>query len=119
MRIKVIKTPDGQAPGDIREDWVGLILPAIIRDRITIAGVLTPDIPLGKRDVFVVLVSDAISALTAAGKTRSAQWWADLQLTNNIWSLAFMATDVELLEDAAEAAGAEPETELDNKATAS
>ena len=80
--IKIVKVPDGEAPEEIRQAWVGMILPChpIVgystwdeRER----GALTEEQNLHNRYSYVVPQKEALQLLSdAGGKCKeAAEWW--------------------------------------------
>jgi len=90
MHVRIVRTPPGEAPLDVREAWVGLVLPLwpgeIGSRQFVTQGVLTgPRTFMGylfarlfrrfeKVDGFCVDAAAAIQVL-AKHSTRAAEWW--------------------------------------------
>lgn len=76
-RIKVLKTPDGEAPPWVREAWVGLILacfPHIGIPAGELSGILSGDRIEDKRRGVIVPHGEAISVLMQFDR-EAAIWW--------------------------------------------
>lgn len=80
QRIKIIGVPTGEAPQDIREAWVGLVLPTLGASEPSgmEAGVLGGEASPENLGGYHVLAGDAVEALRHAGKGEAANWWDDL-----------------------------------------
>lgn len=79
-KIRITQIPDGDAPLEIREAWVGIILEA--PDDIPRHPVDNPrGIIYGKHipmeTYYQVWITDAITALSEAGKIKEAKWWIE------------------------------------------
>ncbi len=75
--IKIISMPAGEAPEEIREAWVGLVIPLTdhpLKDPRHI-GVLGGAPSKENEDGYEVTVTDALNTLRQAGKTKVANWW--------------------------------------------
>jgi len=74
-KVKIVRTPDGEAPVRVREEWVGVILPVIGMSASSGKGVIsgkdTDDEP-----AYVVSQADAIAALEQKSR-KAAGWWKD------------------------------------------
>ena len=73
--IKIIKVPPGFAPEKIRKGWVGIVIPLATQEQLEnnpLSG-----ISIGNQNTggHVVLIQDAISALWAAGRYESYDFW--------------------------------------------
>jgi hypothetical protein len=72
MRIRIIATPPGQAPLEVREEWVGLELDVLGRDDGNSTGVLGG---AGENQGgYMVWGDDAVEAL-AVKSPAAAHWW--------------------------------------------
>lgn len=83
MKIQIIGIPAGEAPKDIREQWIGLVLPvdaSLDFETGIQEGVLGGPPALENLNGFPVKFEDAIRALKETGKIRAALWWEN----NNI-----------------------------------
>lgn len=82
MLIKIISVPEGEAPPEIREAWVGLILPVSRGTGILPSGAfMRKGVESGQfappEKGFAVMSSDAIQVLKLTGKTNAASYWTD------------------------------------------
>ncbi len=72
-KIKIIDTPPGFAPEEIRKQWIGVIIPLsenpIPEDKVVIR------IGNQNRGGYKVRGSEAVSALKEAGKHEAAEFW--------------------------------------------
>jgi hypothetical protein len=107
------RTPEGGAPDEIREQWVGVPLPVresnatISEDRLVSgfligANVNRPgDIKVNDpEDMVSVDLSDAIKALEMAGREEAAYWWVNWSETKPPYfgnNLMFKADEGDLL----------------------
>ena len=74
-KIRIIATPPGFAPEEIRKDWVGLEIQAneqVIETTMKKVGIWSGNSNAGG---YLVLNSDALDALEAAGKTDAFGYW--------------------------------------------
>lgn len=74
-KIRIIKTPAGLAPLEMREPWVGR---EILKDEMAIEILMkTAGNWSGKSDAddYLVLTSDAVLALQNAGENTIAKFW--------------------------------------------
>lgn len=104
-RIKITKTPEGEAPKWVRSAWVGLVLPCASRTTCT----LDPD--TGRHDLrgvlsgkqvepgigFLVPTDLAVAAL-AKKNPRAAQWWRDHGYPQKGGAFHFRESEAEALE---------------------
>ncbi|TSC91672.1 MAG: hypothetical protein CEN92_223 [Candidatus Berkelbacteria bacterium Licking1014_96] len=88
MRIRIISTPAGGAPPEIREQWVGVELPVDEADMISAglqqafgiegidAGTRQPTRGrIENRDGYAVDTQAAVGCLKQAGRIEAAEWW--------------------------------------------
>ncbi|HCM36963.1 MAG TPA: hypothetical protein DIS53_03500 [Candidatus Wildermuthbacteria bacterium] len=76
IAIQIIEVPAGEAPGWVREEWVGCILPAELVGATWAKGVRTgaPHVfPFGTW--YWVAWERAVRALESQGKGEAADWW--------------------------------------------
>ena len=77
VRIRIIATPPGEAPEEVRRAWVGLEVPLAAGEReprtLSAAGVITGE-NVGVRQGYVVNGKTAIKLL-AVHDTHAAEWW--------------------------------------------
>ncbi len=73
-KIKIISTPPGFAPEEIRKQWIGIEMPILgIEDPKTAGNIRTGVENLGG---YEVSPKEAIEALKKAGKHEAAEFWA-------------------------------------------
>lgn len=78
VKIRITEIPAGEAPENIRKQWVGLILPVdVFLDFKTgiQEGVLGGPPKLENLNGFPVKIEDAINALEEAKKQEAVLWW--------------------------------------------
>lgn len=80
MLIRIISVPEGEAPEEIRKDWVGVVLPVSRTSGLGPAGAfIRKGVESGQfissANGYAVLTADAIRALELAGKTGAASYW--------------------------------------------
>lgn len=68
--ILITATPEGEAPLDVRESWIGTVLP--VREDSTKR---ISDRHDGNANTYPVITEDAIKALRLQGRGESADWW--------------------------------------------
>lgn len=80
-RIRIIETPPGFAPLNIREEWIGVEIPLLSSEQLA-ADPPSRGLRVGNENVdgYVVSINAAITALREAGKERAADFWASLPL---------------------------------------
>lgn len=74
MLIRIIKVPQGEAPEDVREAWVGLILPCRGKFFAYSSGVLTGEPVDQEQEDYHVWQDIAITILSKAQPVAAA-WW--------------------------------------------
>lgn len=75
--IRITSIPRGEAPLDIREEWVGVRMPASSPYLETgAAGLITGEC-MPERMTYAVPVKVALACLIAEGRTFAAKWWHD------------------------------------------
>jgi hypothetical protein len=74
MRIRIIKVPDGPAPGWVRENWVGITLTAIPMPKEGIECDFISEELLPSRGGYVVEKNPAFEAL-ARKSIPAAEWF--------------------------------------------
>ncbi len=72
-KIEITAVPDGEAPLEIREQWVGLILPVVAITESIGMGVVTKS-DTDSNPAYMVLQEYAISALSKKSD-KAARWW--------------------------------------------
>lgn len=91
--IRIIKTPAGEAPIEVREAWVGIQLPASAPFTDAARGAVSYELQ-EPREVFAVPTRLALLYLLGQGKEDAAQWWHDnLPLGALIASKLYFGTD--------------------------
>ena len=79
--IRIVQMPEGQAPDEIKMQWIGLELPCHpfegYPDQCMDEGVLDHNPVERNERGFSVPQDKAIEALEAAGRTDAARWWRD------------------------------------------
>ena len=73
-RIRITSTPDGEAPLEIREKWIGIEMPCLYYDGHAHASGVVSKKYRGAQASYVVFQKDAIDAL-AHVHPEAAQWW--------------------------------------------
>jgi len=94
-RIKILKTPAGQAPQEIREAWVGLILPCYPQSGIPageVRGAVTGE-KVAKRQSVIVPQDQAI-AILEQHSAKAAAWWKALGFPMEGQGFVFGADEV-------------------------
>ena len=86
LRIKITSTPEGEAPKEIREKWIGLKLDGVAYE----SGMVTKIAPNGFSG-FVTFIDTAIQALASRNREAS-KWWLN-------WRSKHTDSDVFLFED--------------------
>lgn len=76
MKIRITRTPSGQAPLEIREQWVGVELPSIGRSQSQSCGVLGGEGHAENQGGYEVPLVDALQALHDAGRAEAVTWWS-------------------------------------------
>jgi hypothetical protein len=95
----VERVPAGEAPEDIRQQWVGLLLP-VRHDRpveapLPLAGVgVETRTPSQVVDAVVVTLADCLAALDDADRAEAAAYW---RLKAPVGALAFESAEGRLL----------------------
>src|SRR5438105_1331985 len=74
--LKVIKTPEGEAPLEIRKQWVGLVLPGAPSSSFEIG--LESKTRTRTRPHYAVPRTQAIEALKTAGRFEAVQYFKSL-----------------------------------------
>jgi hypothetical protein len=79
-KIKIIATPPGFAPANIREQWLGIEIPLPTPEEIAGNPPSRSGIGNANSDGHLVLMAAAIDALRQAGKEEAAEFWELLPL---------------------------------------
>jgi hypothetical protein len=76
--IRIIAVPKGFAPLEIREAWVGCVIPLVTDAELE--ADFTSNLPLGSDNIegYLVLSSEAIKALEEIGETEAASYWEEV-----------------------------------------
>jgi hypothetical protein len=74
--IRIVKTPPGFAPEEIRSQWVGVEIPLATSEELA-KNPLSGSIRIGNQntDGYVVLTENAVAALEVAGKGAAVDYW--------------------------------------------
>ena len=73
--VRIIKRPAGQAPAEIRDKWIGLVLPVIEKTGGGLfRGLITGQPVLDQVGGYVIRWSDAMNAL-ASKSLETKKWW--------------------------------------------
>lgn len=74
----VIQTvPDGPGPFEIREEWLGLVLPLATKADLARYPILQIRLELDGNDWYIVRWHYAISALALRGSTDAVRYWRE------------------------------------------
>ena len=79
-KIKIIATPPGFAPVEIREQWVGVEIPLVNQEEISRNPPSSLGIGNDNPDGHLVLTDAAIDALRRVGKGKAADFWEGIPL---------------------------------------
>lgn len=98
MFIQIIKVPDGEAPFEVRERWVGCVLEADfftpdLNGRGIVTGTLTP--PL--RNQYGVAVEEALHALAEQKGEDATDWWEELESLSSFEYFLFGADECQVV----------------------
>lgn len=92
-RIKIIRVPAGEAPEEIRADWLGVEM--ISDHRGDGYGIKSRTF---SGNGYAVVLKEAISALRKAGKDEAADWWTSFYKSEDYpISLVFSPEDIAIL----------------------
>ncbi|MCA9352734.1 hypothetical protein KC901_00960 [Patescibacteria group bacterium] len=78
MKIRIVETPPGPAPEEIRKEWKDIEMVAEID---TGGGIRTSNASDGG---YKVTTQEAIQALKNAGKNEAANFWASIPLAESL-----------------------------------
>ncbi len=101
VSIRIVKTPAGEAPEEIRDQWVGLVLPAFPNE--TELGYPNPEFGLetgqeiAPRKSYIVPPGIAVVELYKAGSLSAAEYFAQYPISNI--GFTFGADEVEVIEN--------------------
>jgi len=74
-KIRITSAPQGEAPLEIREGWIGIVLEGVLRaNDVTKVGVLTGDSERNYSSHFVIPIVDALKALLLHNSA-AHEWW--------------------------------------------
>lgn len=93
-KIRIVKTPQGEAPLEVREKWVGVEIPAacyLSHDGDS-HSVISKE-PVAPRAAYLVLQTEAIKALSLHDKN-AALWWQECGLVEEGLHYSFQASEV-------------------------
>jgi hypothetical protein len=98
MRIKLIKAPGGRAQTDMRERWIGLILP-VIRQVPDCAACSDKDFDVSTADqAYLVGIEDVLELLKRHDSV-AFEYWKDYLLRNFAGTMAFSSKICQVLPD--------------------
>ena len=76
-KIRITSAPQGEAPLEIREGWVGIVLEGVLRAKDVLkVGVLTNERKRTYPSHFVISIEDALKALSVHN-SKAHEWWYD------------------------------------------
>jgi hypothetical protein len=87
FRILITSRPHGGAPLSIRDQWIGLEMPARVTDS-SLADVMTRKLVTNRAGGYAVPWDAAMDALGKKDPAARA-WWEDLNATNHFSELIF------------------------------
>ena len=74
MNIKIVSVPDGEAPLEVREKWVGLELPVVPGESYAQQGVVSGKPVNPPMDGYLVKAVTAVAILAKSDRD-AARWW--------------------------------------------
>ncbi len=80
MKIKIIAVPPGFAPEEIRQAWVGVEIPLVTEEELSVDPPVATFGTAENAGGYMVTFGDAISALREARKEPAAVFWEDMSL---------------------------------------
>lgn len=97
-QIKIIATPEGEAPLEVRKAWVGLILPChpILGYSEGDVGALSHK-PTERNRRVVNVPQDTAIQILALFDPESAQWWRDLGYPKSGGYFSFGESEIEVI----------------------
>lgn len=87
LKIRIISRPDGGAPEDIRDQWIGLVMPARTTDS-HLADVITLKRVTDRIGGYAVSWEAAMDALGEKNPS-TRKWWEGLNAGNRFAELIF------------------------------
>lgn len=97
VKIRIISRPDGGAPEYIRDQWIGLVMPARTTDS-PLANVMTLQRVTDRAGGYEVPWDAAMAAL--GEKNPSARkWWENLNITHHFPALIFTRDCCEIVKE--------------------
>ena len=72
--IRITSRPAGGAPAEIRDKWIGVVLPVINKSNDLLADVITGKLVTDRIGGYAVLWEDAMSAL-GSYNPEAREWW--------------------------------------------
>jgi hypothetical protein len=81
-RIKIIATPFGDAPREIKEKWIGVEIPCLWYDPSCFLKGLVDKNPREAREGYVVLQTHAIEVLSMVSQP-AVDWWESIGYPEN------------------------------------
>lgn len=76
LRIRITSVPDGGAPGDVRSEWVGVTVPARLKNRPTLTNNVATDEPVLRGPQYIVPAQVAVQELKRKSPV-AASWFED------------------------------------------
>lgn len=87
--VKIISTPTGEAPEEVRKAWVGLHLSIEGLHKGSSRGVLGGAPAPENQNGYLVSYATAREALVLAGRQNAADWWDMTEIAQTDGSLVF------------------------------
>lgn len=95
LEIRIISRPPGGAPHSIRDQWIGLVMPAQATDS-PLADVMTRRRITNRTGGYAVPWNAAMDALGKKDPAARA-WWEDLNASNHFRELIFTSDCCEVI----------------------
>jgi hypothetical protein len=75
VKFKILNLPKGEAPLEIREQWVGVTVPVaeVLGDRVGFGVFTYAEVKM--ENAIAVSLPEAVQALRSADKPDAADWW--------------------------------------------
>jgi len=97
IKIRIISRPSGGAPEMIRDQWVGLVMPAEATNSL-LADVVTHELVPDRRGGYAVSWGAAMDALEKKDPL-TRMWWEGLNATHHFPRLIFTSDCCEVVSD--------------------